>query len=257
MLNYLNEVNYIATALLRLILLRLPRSIIIQKQASKRMRGLGLALRGWQPWQLMTPLLLLLLLRAQDAQGALQYVYSSNGLLDTTLRIQQGVAYIDGRPVNNTITYNGLYPGPTLVVQRGDRVRILLHNDLVGMTINIHYHGLHVSPEVNAAHVGRWVGGLARSVMSMSPAAVSHSRIRPFIRLCAQGTADNVEIVIHPGQSFQYDFVIPMDHDQGVGWRAINVCMLGGSCVDPLLPRLTLTGSLTLDLDVLTPPFHT
>lgn len=69
---------------------------------------------------------LLLATLAAGADGALQYIRSSGGLLETTLRIQQGVTYIDGLPINNTITFNDLYPGPTLVARRGDRVLYVL-----------------------------------------------------------------------------------------------------------------------------------
>ena len=61
---------------------------------------------------------------------------------------------------------------------------IRLVNDLVGMTTNIHYHGLHVSPS---------------------------------------GTADNIAIIVQPGQSFLYDFVIPKDHNQGLFWYHSHV----------------------------------
>ena len=44
------------------------------------------------------------------------------------------------------MTYNGTYPGPTLRVKEGDRVRIHFKNELNEPT-NLHFHGLHTSPQ--------------------------------------------------------------------------------------------------------------
>lgn len=46
-----------------------------------------------------------------QSQGALQYVRSSNGLLDFTMNIVRGPALIGGSMVNNTITFNGCVHG--------------------------------------------------------------------------------------------------------------------------------------------------
>lgn len=43
------------------------------------------------------------------------------------------------------MTYNGSFPGPTMRVKEGDRVRIQFRNDLKEPT-NLHFYGLHIPP---------------------------------------------------------------------------------------------------------------
>lgn len=92
---------------------------------------------------------------------------SQYGSLDTTLRVvpaEVSISEPGGTRVEQTRTYNGRVPGPTLRVQAGDRMNILLDNQLPPNTdpncppvdhniphcfntTNLHTHGLHVSPE--------------------------------------------------------------------------------------------------------------
>ncbi|MGB0560463.1 MAG: multicopper oxidase family protein [Spirulinaceae cyanobacterium] len=76
------------------------------------------------------------------------------------------------------LTYNGQVPGPRLEVRPGDRLQIHFTNQLDQPT-NLHYHGLHISPE---------------------------------------GTADNVFLQIQPGEHYTYDFEIPPNHPAGTFW---------------------------------------
>lgn len=64
-------------------------------------------------------------------------------------------------------------------MRRGDRVRILLRNELEDSDANIHFHGFHVTPA---------------------------------------GTGDNMAIRVPPGKSFQYDFTISENQDEGLFW---------------------------------------
>ncbi|MFK5634501.1 MULTISPECIES: multicopper oxidase family protein [unclassified Ornithinimicrobium] len=77
-----------------------------------------------------------------------------------------------------TMGYNGGVPGPTLRVRPGDTLRVELVNQLDHVT-NLHVHGLHVSPE---------------------------------------GTGDDVFLAVEPGQSHQYEYRLPDDHEPGVYW---------------------------------------
>lgn len=54
------------------------------------------------------------------------------------------------------MTYNGSFPGPTMRVKEGDRVRIQFRNDLKEPT-NLHFHGLHISPTGQGDNVFRTV----------------------------------------------------------------------------------------------------
>ncbi|MEB3211944.1 MAG: multicopper oxidase domain-containing protein, partial [Leptolyngbyaceae bacterium] len=102
---------------------------------------------------------------------------SENGVLDATLIAEQRQVPLAGRSAA-LMTYNGQNPGPVLSVNPGDTVRIHLENRLTQPT-NLHYHGLHISPE---------------------------------------GNQDNPFVHVAPGESFDYEFVIPSDHPAGLFW---------------------------------------
>lgn len=74
--------------------------------------------------------------------------------------------------------FNGSLPGPTLRVAPGDTIRVAMTNGLEAPT-NLHVHGLHVSQE---------------------------------------GNGDNPFVSIAPGESFDYEFVLPADHPPGTYW---------------------------------------
>ncbi|MCY0903705.1 multicopper oxidase family protein [Arthrobacter sp. H14-L1] len=76
------------------------------------------------------------------------------------------------------LSYNGSLPGPTLFLEPGDRVKVTLENRLSDPT-NLHVHGLHVSP---------------------------------------QGNSDNVLVSVEPGESFDYEYRLPVNHPPGVYW---------------------------------------
>jgi suppressor of ftsI len=111
---------------------------------------------------------------------------SKGGILDVDLRASTSPAQINGQTYV-TPNYNGMVPGPTLVFCRRDLLRVNLTNDLVESDFegehagdtNIHTHGFHVSPR------------------------------RP---------SDNIFVIRHPGQSFQYEYKLPADHPPGALW---------------------------------------
>jgi suppressor of ftsI len=109
--------------------------------------------------------------------GEPEVLESRNGRLRVTLVCEERTLEVAGRRVRATV-YNGSFPGPTLVVEPGDRLEIRLVNRLQEPT-NLHTHGFHVSPE---------------------------------------GRADNVLLHVEPGQSFDHRFDIPHDHPPGLGW---------------------------------------
>jgi len=103
--------------------------------------------------------------------------YSRGGQLDVPLTASLGQVPLDGKRVT-TLSYDGSFPGPTLVICAGDHVTVHLKNDLTEPT-NLHTHGFHVSPEANH---------------------------------------DNVFERIEPGQSFTYEYDIPQDMPAGAYW---------------------------------------
>jgi FtsP/CotA-like multicopper oxidase with cupredoxin domain len=76
------------------------------------------------------------------------------------------------------MVYNGLYPGPEIHVSPGDMMRVLLVNRLAEPT-NLHVHGIQTTP---------------------------------------LGNADNVHVVVQPGESFQYEIPVPKDQPPGLYW---------------------------------------
>lgn len=123
---------------------------------------------------------------------------SKNGVLEFTMNAEYADFMIGDDPVHLR-TFNpgdkpsGKLVGPTLILHPGDTLRIKLKNKLPAQrwrpnmmntlntfnTLNIHYHGLHVSPN---------------------------------------GISDNVLILVGPQESQDYEVVIPPDHTTGTYW---------------------------------------
>ena len=72
---------------------------------------------------------------------------STEGLLELSLKAQPGSQNLAGQSAS-LLTYNRQLPGPLLEARAGDLVRLTLSNELDTAT-NLHYHGLHISPEID------------------------------------------------------------------------------------------------------------
>lgn len=116
-------------------------------------------------------------------------VRSTNGILDVDLIAKYGEVYMQDR-TNHLRLFNGRIPAPTLWAKPGDTLRIRLinrlpHEDMheddhhMLNSINLHTHGLNVSPENNE---------------------------------------DNVLLEIFPGEYLQYEIKIPTNHPAGTFW---------------------------------------
>ena len=105
-----------------------------------------------------------------------------------TLRSQDGLLRVELRAAERDVevagaparvlTYNDQLPGPTWHLQPGDRLQVRLVNELTAPT-NLHLHGLHVSPV---------------------------------------GNGDNPFVSVQPGQQFDYEIQLPVDHPPGTYW---------------------------------------
>lgn len=117
--------------------------------------------------------------------------------------------------------YNGSFPGPTLRVRGGDTVRLRLANQLNTVT-NLHMHGLHVSPG---------------------------------------GNSDNIFVHVMPGDAFDYEYHVPIDHPAGLYWyhphghgtsnQQVNNGMAGAVIIEGALDRLPSIAGLKERLLVL------
>jgi FtsP/CotA-like multicopper oxidase with cupredoxin domain/peroxiredoxin len=119
-------------------------------------------------------------------------VNSNNGELKVTLIGAYAHNRIGADPVYLR-AFNGKLVGPILRVKPGDRIRLTLKNDMPGErwlpnmmnhlnsfnTMNLHYHGLHVSPN---------------------------------------GISDNVLIQVGPKETQEYEINIPANHTPGTYW---------------------------------------
>lgn len=99
-------------------------------------------------------------------------------------------------------SYNGGCPGPTLHLNQGDTLRILLENALpqnipgqsslsylnYQNSTNLHFHGLHVDPK----------------------------EIRPGV--FGDYVVDKAEAGVRPGASRQHEIALPLDHTNGIYW---------------------------------------
>jgi FtsP/CotA-like multicopper oxidase with cupredoxin domain len=115
-------------------------------------------------------------------------------------------------------TYNGTVPGPTIRVEPGDRVRIVLHNQLPEST-SIHFHGL------------------------LTPNSVD-------------GVPDITQPPVKPGQSFTYEFVargpaVGMYHSHHDAVKQVPNGLAGAFLVGrvPLPPGVTVAQELPMFLD--------
>lgn len=120
-------------------------------------------------------------------------VESVDGVLELDLNIGFAYGMLNGQKIS-VRTYNGSFPAPTLVARPGDVLRLRQINNLPHEapgpvhninhphgfnTLNLHTHGLNVSPE---------------------------------------GNEDNVLLEIHPGETFETEVHIPADHPTGTFW---------------------------------------
>lgn len=102
---------------------------------------------------------------------------SRNGVLEVELLSKEVDVDISGVQVRGTV-YNGNFVGPTLRLSPGDSLHLKLKNELKQHT-NVHYHGMHVSPN---------------------------------------GNSDNIFLMIHTGETFDYVLDLPANHDVGTFW---------------------------------------
>ena len=107
---------------------------------------------------------------------------SSGGELRTKFTVASTRFDVGGRSVTSAV-YNGLYVPPVLRLRPGDTLFLELENAIDEST-NEHFHGLNVSPRINA------------------DATVS----------------DNIFVLVDPGKTLNYKVEIPATHNPGLYW---------------------------------------
>lgn len=114
--------------------------------------------------------------RSQPALGSGRLA-SAGGVLAVDLIAAEQWVELAGRQAR-LYAFNGQIPGPLIEVAPGDDVQLRLRNQLSEPT-NLHFHGLHVSPDARA---------------------------------------DNIFLEVPAGEVFDYSFRIPSDHPAGFFW---------------------------------------
>jgi suppressor of ftsI len=125
---------------------------------------------------------------------------SVGGLLSAAITCGTVPTMVGGRLAREAVTYNGLFPGPTLWARQGDTLDLGFTNRIVFdqasdkpgygrpprdvNATNLHFHGVHVSP---------------------------------------LGSADNMLVMVQPNRSHRYLFEVPRDHPAGCYWYHAHV----------------------------------
>ena len=133
-----------------------------------------------------------------------QVLASVNGRLDVTMNVAYLKTMLNGKDVNLRSMF-GSIPAPTLRVNVGDTLRILVDNRLppnkesgfgpvkhlrFPNSMNLHTHGLHVTP----------------GLVSENP------------KVYGDFVMDDPELGIKPGTSRQHEYAIRQDHPPGAYW---------------------------------------
>ena len=117
------------------------------------------------------------LFETEVARAASNEIASKNRILQLTLIADEKLIKY-GNSTRWAMTYNGVFPAPTLRANPGDTLKITLVNKLNQAT-NLHTHGLHVSPSKNS---------------------------------------DNPLVMVAPGETFNYEIKIPLTQKSGTFW---------------------------------------
>lgn len=134
--------------------------------------------------------------------------HSENGELETTLHAAVSPVEIAGREYV-TQNYEGVVPGPTLVVCPGDRLTVHLEN---GLTDGGKARAVH---DVHAQNAHPYKAAVAPI---KSPRAQPTNLHTHGFHVSPRGRGDNVFVNINPGDQFTYQYDLPEDHPPGYYW---------------------------------------
>ena len=127
-------------------------------------------------------------------------IQSIGGRLSAGITCGTTPVWVGGRRAREPVTYNGIFPAPTLSVRPGDTIDLTFSNKIVfdqaetkpgygrpprtSHTTNLHFHGMHVSPG---------------------------------------GTADNMLVMVSANGHQRYLFQVPANHPAGLFWYHAHV----------------------------------
>jgi FtsP/CotA-like multicopper oxidase with cupredoxin domain len=132
---------------------------------------------------------------------------SQNGLLDTTLEGRVQPVPVGGRTVTTSV-YEGSFPGPTLRVKPGDRLRINLVN---------HLNALPDGLPATSPFICRDVAGVGHSPDAHDTTCDTNLHVHG-LHVSPSGNSDNIFLTVKAGDHFQYEYQIPENHPAGLYW---------------------------------------
>ena len=141
---------------------------------------------------------------------------SRNGELNVTIALQFSVVTLAPGFSIATRTYNGSIPGPTLNVLPGDTLRITVVNQLRGNSTK--------TQTPSSQHRRRLVRCTRENCTTLMGGGGFHAPNTTNLHThglhvsSAMGSDNVLDVVIGPGQEYQYTYRIPLDHMAGTYW---------------------------------------
>jgi suppressor of ftsI len=134
-------------------------------------------------------------------------IYAEGGVLDYTLTAGMSTFELGGRTVRSEV-YNGQFPGPTLVVDQGDTMNVLLRNRMKADYLPYGASSQNPPPQFP----GQPYAGFPQRLGNITNLHVHGMHVSP------NAPSDDVLLKIPPGDQFQYRYKLPADHPPGLYW---------------------------------------
>ncbi len=177
---------------------------------------------------------------------------SANGLLQTVLEMKLARATVAGRAIEVS-TYEGMVPGPTLVIRPGDLLKFRLINNLTlpGGVLPTQRVVFERDVYERSMNMMRGMVHALEDAASATPDPQEqlYSNIHTHgLQVDASANHDNPFLLFKPGETFDYDIQVPSDQPAGFDWyhphkhgstaKQLWAGMTGGIIVEGDLDRL-------------------
>ena len=134
-------------------------------------------------------------------------VTAQNGVLSQILTVGMSTFELGGRTVRSQV-YNGQFPGPTLVIEQGDTMNVLLRNRMKAGYLP---YGAS-SKESPPVFPGQPYAGFPQRLGNITNLHVHGMHVSP------KAPADDALLRIPPGDQFQYRIQVPETNPPGLYW---------------------------------------
>ena len=184
-----------------------PQPVIGRRGLMKLAAGAGVAATGFAGRGLILPWFDYGRVAAAEEFAEPEVRTSQDGLLDTSLTCRVMPVPVAGKtPVMSV--YEGAFPGPTLRVRPGDRLRINLINQMDDVPAGLPPDSPFLcAPVMEGGHVGG-----APMTTCDTNLHLHGTHVSPLDQ------SDNIFLRVAAGESLQYDYQLPADHPSGLLW---------------------------------------